>query len=153
VTAATVCKCYYPVCNNQFEERKFAYEFSNIISVFSVDTNLQIFRHITCELRIVSKFELQCVLQVSVRPRQRDVYVVFITDLSTCLWWSFMLTVSGCQGLSELLTLFEFSSVCFWLKLWQFLVRLKYFFEPLYDFCSVARSVLSVRGCIQKLPD
>jgi hypothetical protein len=41
----------------------------------------------------------------------------------------------------------EFTLVCFWIELQQFLIRQKYYsLESLYLFCSFACSVLSLSG-------
>jgi hypothetical protein len=63
-----------------------AYQCCNRPAVLSADTNLQSFRHNTCDLEIVSKFDLYCVLQVSSSPHHRDTYVVFATELDICPW-------------------------------------------------------------------
>jgi hypothetical protein len=70
---------------------------------------------------------------------QRDVYVVFITELSVCLWYSFMPTVVDGKvfpmctvDMTEFALVYSLS-----IELRQYLVRQTYsFLESLYKFCS-----------------
>jgi hypothetical protein len=76
---------FYSSRTSKFGGRGLVYRFSNGIAVLTVDTNLQSLHQNTCELHIFSEFDLQCIFQVSVSPHQRDVYVVFVIELSICL--------------------------------------------------------------------
>jgi hypothetical protein len=57
---------------------------------------------------------------------QRDVYVVFITELSVSLWYSFIPTAVDVKVFPVcIVDAVEFTLVCFWIELQQSFVRQK----------------------------
>jgi hypothetical protein len=57
-------------------------------------------------------------LQVSMSPHQRDVYIEFLIELIVVLWSSFMPLVAEVTVLAmRTVDATEFSVVCFWIEL------------------------------------